>query len=173
MIERRSFLKILGLAGLFPAAVGKETIAESILPKPAKLPKLARQPKVKARKFPVCEVREITWEDGVLDILPSGDAWRRLGPGLETVTWELWVTPKSRPGNMVRSDVGSVFTLTHYDKERKLTYKGDVVLTSWHLDDWTYRGERAFLNATFVSVSPVQVVYGGKPVSPREVIRFA
>ena len=179
-IERRSFLKILGLAGLFPAAVGKEAIAEPAPPKPAKAPKPARvkrQPKVKARPFPECEVREIRFSQDVTDMLSGANGGRiRQRPSLGTVEWDAWIDPKSAAGRMIKvlaNYPNRHVILRHHDKHRGITYKGEAMLKQWVLDDWTYRGERKFIRAEFISTGPAEVTYGGRPVSPRGVIRFA
>ena len=177
-IERRSFLKILGLAGLFPAAIGKEAIAEPAPPKPAKTPKPARvkrQPKVKARSFPECEVHEIRWDTDWLEVSRFGGEGVIRQRALETVTWELWIDPESAAGRMTKTLVNHPnrhVILRHHDKQRGVTYKGEAILKQWEIDDWTYRGEREFIKAEFISTGPVEVTYG-KPVSPKGVIRFA
>jgi len=173
MIERRSFLKILGLAGLFPAAVAKESIAEPAPLKPVKPPKptkpARRQRTTKALPFPECEVKEITWDNAIIDVSPDCDAWRRFEPGLETVTWELWIRPGTAAAVMLQSlKPTQAVTLCHHDKPKQETYKGVAYLQSFQYLD--YYG---VIKAIFVSTGPIEVTSGGRPVKPKDIIRPA
>ena len=173
MIERRNFLKILGLAGLFPAAVGKQAIAEPPRPKPAKAPKPARvkrQRKTKAVPFPDCEVREISFKREQIP-WDSIDGTRGYRAGLETVEWEVWVNPYSRAGRMVVSlKPNEPVILRHHDKRTQATYKGQACLESYQSMQWP---QCHVIVAKFVGTDAIEATYGGRPVSPRGVIRFA
>ncbi len=179
-IERRSFLKILGLAGLFPAAIGKEAIAEPAPPKPVTAPKPARvkrQPKFEARPFPECEVREITFRRDPIE-WHSLDGSHGYRDGLLSVEWEVWAKPKSRAAAMIykltEGNLVQPVRLRHYDKRQKCTYAGEAYLTRWALEPRGLpKSEPMVIKAYFTGTGPCEVTYRGESVSPRGVIRFA